>query len=144
MKFPQKYLSSQDEAELADVNADCDSDNQYAAFNDLQGQALIQALRKELAKKTKQVAALKTIKENQNDEITSLKVLHATLSRETNSHSDLQSKLHTIYEEKLAVAVEEEKGKMHAEFTEQLEEQVTLIKEQSDQVIELRSNEIQL
>ena len=33
---------------------------------------------------------------------------------------------------------------MHAEFTEQLEEQVTLIKEQSDKVIELRSNEIQL
>ena len=129
MKFPQKYLSSQDEAELA---GDCDSDNQFAAFNDLQGQALIQALRKELTKKTKQVAALKKVKENQNDEITSLKVLHATLSRETNSNSEIQSKLHSIYEEKLAVAVEEEKGKMHAEFTEQLEEQVTLIKEQSD------------
>ena len=33
---------------------------------------------------------------------------------------------------------------MHVEFTSQLEEQVCLIKEQSDQVIELRTNEVQL
>ena len=33
---------------------------------------------------------------------------------------------------------------MHAEFTVQLEEQLQVIKEQSDQVIELRTNEIKL
>ena len=33
---------------------------------------------------------------------------------------------------------------MHAEFTDQLEEQVNVIKEQSDQVIDLRTNEIEL
>ena len=33
---------------------------------------------------------------------------------------------------------------MHEEFTKQLEEQVQIIKEQSDQVIELRTNEVEL
>ncbi len=33
---------------------------------------------------------------------------------------------------------------MHIEYTNQLDEQVCLIKEQSDQVIELRTNEVQL
>lgn len=52
--------------------------------------------------------------------------------------------MHSIYEQKLADAVEEERQRMHAEFTEQLEEQLQVIKEQSDKVIELRANEIEL
>ena len=52
--------------------------------------------------------------------------------------------MHSIYEQKLVEAVDEEKSKMHQEFTEQLEDQVQVIKEQSDQVIELRTNEIEL
>lgn len=44
----------------------------------------------------------------------------------------MQSKLHCIYEEKLFEAVEDEKSKMHEEFTRQLDEQVQVIKEQSD------------
>ena len=47
-----------------------------------------------------------------------------------------------MYEEKLAEAVEEERETRHVEFTSQLEEQVCFIKEQSDQVIELRTNEV--
>ena len=81
---------------------------------------MIWALRKELATKTKQLADFKQMSENQTDEITTLK--NATLVREA-SQSETQHKLHAIYEEKLEDAVEEERARMHEEYTKQLDEQ---------------------
>ncbi len=71
-------------------------------------QTLIWALRKELATKTKQLADLKMLLEKQTDELTSLKVENSTLLREA-SQTELKNRLHAIYEEKLADAVEEER-----------------------------------
>jgi len=46
--------------------------------------------------------------EKQTDELTSLKVENSTLLREA-SQTELKNRLHAIYEEKLADAVEEER-----------------------------------
>lgn len=51
-------------------------------------QTLIWALRKELATKSALIAELKAINSNQTEEITSLKVLNATMTRE-NSQSEI-------------------------------------------------------
>ena len=66
------------------------------------------------------------------DQVTTYQVDALRMQREASSQQELQGKLHSIYEQKLADAVEEERQKMHQEFTDQLEEQLQLIKEQSD------------
>ena len=88
-----------------------------------QEQNLIWALRKELAAKSQEVNNLQTQNENLVDQVTTLQVENAKLSRES-TQTEVQSRLHSIYEKKLADAVEDEKIKMHAEFTVQLEEQL--------------------
>ena len=67
--------------------------------------------------KAYQAAELKTHNENLVDQVTTLQVENARLARES-SQTDLQSRLHSIYELKLADAVEDERVKMHAEFTD--------------------------
>ena len=78
-------------------------------------QTLIWALRKELATKTVQIAELKAINKNQTEEITTLRIDNVTVTREA-SQTEIQTKLHAIYEQKLYDAVEDEKARMHQEF----------------------------
>jgi len=134
--FRMKYLDS---APALEPQADEETKERSVSHE----QTLIWALRKELAAKTKLVQEMRAAKETLVDEVTALKVENARLTREA-STGDLQAKLHSIFELKLEDAVEEERKRMHAEFTAQLEDHVQVIKEQSDQVISLRTNEVEL
>ena len=110
-------------------------------------QTLIWALRKELAAKTKLVSELKNQVSQQREQPGSASPLPGEASVESRSPSptvdgSAREQLHQIYEQKLAEALDREREQVRVEFESQLESQVAAVREQSTQMIELRTNEI--
>lgn len=152
--FAMKYLNNADaeaphqketngELSISYPDGGVDGDSRDLSHD----QTLIWALRKELAAKTKLISELKNQESQQREQPGSASPLPGEASIESRSPSpavdgSAREQLHQIYEQKLAEALDREREQVRVEFESQLESQVAAVREQSTQMIELRTNEI--
>ena len=142
-----KYLNNADGEALLQMG--CDKDHQMGEEDSQErnhDQTLIWALRKELAAKTKLISELKNQVSQQSEQPRSStpRQYPSIESQSLDTDGSPQQQLHQIYEQKLADALDREREQMRVEFEAQLEGQVAAIRDQSNQMIELRTNEIEL